>query len=68
MPALAQIAHASGLKLNTSDMSGGAKSALGLGTVGSRGSGSADGSAAPAAHCRVANSVGQAIAGVLNGS
>jgi phospholipid/cholesterol/gamma-HCH transport system substrate-binding protein len=74
VPALAEIAHASGLKLNTADMSGGAKSgAAGSGSgSGSSGSGSGSGGSgsggAGGALSGTANSVGQAIAGVLNGS
>ena len=74
VPALAEIAHASGLKLNTADMSAGAKSgAAGSGSgSGSSGSGSGSGGSgsggAGGALSGTANSVGQAIAGVLNGS
>ena len=70
LPALAQMAQASGLKLNTSQMSGSGKSGSGLGLgrlgvgrlrVGSGGSGSGGLSG-------VTGSVGQAIAGVLKSS
>ena len=72
VPALAEIAHASGLKLNTADMSAGAKSGAagsgsGSGSSGSGSGGSGSGGAGGALS-GTANSVGQAIAGVLNGS
>ncbi|HTU94934.1 MAG TPA: MlaD family protein [Solirubrobacteraceae bacterium] len=60
VPALAKIAHASGLTLNSSDMSGSAKSM----TSGSGSGGSGSGGALSGA----ANSVGKAIAGVLGGT
>ncbi|HXD64253.1 MAG TPA: MlaD family protein [Solirubrobacteraceae bacterium] len=77
LPALAQAASASGLKLNTSDMSGGsAKSGSGSGSGSGAGSGAsgtgggqggaAGGSGGPLSGA--ANDVGQAIAGVLKGS
>jgi virulence factor Mce-like protein len=74
VPALAAIAHASGLKLNTAAMSGGAKSAAassgsGGSGAGAGGSGSGAGGAGGAGGLSgAANSVGQAIAGVLSGS
>jgi phospholipid/cholesterol/gamma-HCH transport system substrate-binding protein len=77
LPALAQVASAAGLKFNTSNMSSGSGSDSGSGSgsgsggsgAGSGGSGSAGGvggSGGPLSGA--ANSVGQAIAGVLKGS
>ncbi len=68
LPAMAQVAHASGLKLNTSQMSSSGKSGSGSGS-GSGGSGSGSGgSGSGGPLSEVAGSVGQAIAGVLKGS
>jgi phospholipid/cholesterol/gamma-HCH transport system substrate-binding protein len=72
VPALAQVANAAGLKLNTSDMSGGSpKSGSGAGAGGSGasgGSGAGGGLGGSGPLSGAANSVGQAIAGVLKGS
>src|SRR6202012_680391 len=69
VPALAKIAHASGLKLNTSDMSGGANSGAAGGGSGGSGSGGSGGTGgAGGALSGAADSVGRAIAGVLGGS
>src|SRR5262249_41293901 len=67
VPALTEIAHAAGLKLNSSDMSGSAKSAAGSGSGGSAGGSAASGGSGGGLS-GAANSVGHAIAGVLNGS
>ncbi len=75
LPALAQIAGQSGLKLNTSNMSGSAKSPSGSGGSGAGGSGSGSGGSGAGSGSGsggrlsgAANSVGQAIAGVLKTS
>jgi len=65
--ALTQMAGASGLKLNAPSASGGSgSSGSGSGGSGSGGSGSGSGAGGPLSGA--ANSVGQAIAGVLKGS
>ncbi|MGH2892151.1 MAG: hypothetical protein ACRDPM_02620, partial [Solirubrobacteraceae bacterium] len=71
LPALAQIAGASGLKLNASDMSGSSAqggSGPGAGGSGAGGSGGSGGSGSGGPLSGVTNSVGQAIAGVLKAS
>ena len=71
LPALAQMAQASGLKLNTSQMSGSGKSGSGSGSGGSGSGGSGSGSGGSGSGgglSGVTGSVGQAIAGVLKGS
>jgi phospholipid/cholesterol/gamma-HCH transport system substrate-binding protein len=76
LPALAQVASAAGLKLNTSDMSAGSGSGAGGSGSGSGGSGSGSGGSGSGGGLGgsggplsgAANSVGQAIAGVLKGS
>ena len=70
IPALAQMAQASGLKLNTSQVSGSGKSGSGSGSggPGSGGSGSGSGGSGSGGLSGVTGSVGQAIAGVLKGS
>ncbi len=70
IPALAQMAQASGLKLNTSQVSGSGKSGSGSGSggSGSGGSGSGAGGSGSGGLSGVTGSVGQAIAGVLKGS
>jgi phospholipid/cholesterol/gamma-HCH transport system substrate-binding protein len=71
IPALAQMAQASGLKLNTSQMSGSGKSGSGSGSGGSGSGGSGSGSGGSGsggALSGVTGSVGQAIAGVLKSS
>jgi phospholipid/cholesterol/gamma-HCH transport system substrate-binding protein len=71
VPALAQLAQASGLKLNTSQMSGSGTSGSGSGSGGSGSGGSGSGSGGSGTGgplSGVGNSVGQAIAGVLKGS
>jgi virulence factor Mce-like protein len=73
VPALAQLAQASGLKLNTSQMSGSGSGGSGSGGSGSGsgsgGSGSGSGGSGSGGPLSgVGNSVGQAIAGVLKGS
>src|SRR6202000_1734680 len=68
VPALAAIAHASGLKLNTADMSGGAKSAgsgSGSGGSGSGSSGSGSGSGSGGALSGAAHRVRAGHAGVV---
>jgi hypothetical protein len=70
IPALAQMAQASGLKLNTSQVSGSGKSGSGSGSGGSGSGGSGSGSSGSGSGglSGVTGSVGQAIAGVLKGS
>ena len=70
IPALAQMAQASGLKLNTSQVSGSGKSGSGSGSggSGSGGSGSGSGGSGSGGLSGVTGSVGQAIAGVLKSS
>ena len=70
LPALAQMAQASGLKLNTSQISGSGKSGSGSGSggSGSGGSGSGSGGSGSGGLSGVTGSVGQAIAGVLKSS
>jgi hypothetical protein len=67
VPALAEIASASGLKLNTAGMSGGSASSGsgGSGSGGSGSGGSGSGGSGSGSVSPLDNRVGQAIAGVL---